>query len=387
MKKAIQFGAGNIGRGFTAQLFTESGYEVVFVDVVTDLIQALNERRSYPIRIVGDPPTDVVIENIRAIDAREVERVADEIATADLVCTAVGVNVLKFVAPTLAKGIEKRAQAGVLAPLNVIICENLLNASRVLKGMVLESLAPELAGYLDSHVGFVESVVSRMVPVMDDTMRAGDPLRICVEAYKRLPVARKGFVGPVPEIVGFEPYDNFEGYVERKLFTHNAMHATASYLGYLKGYEYLWQCLSDPEIRDEVMGAMKETGEALIKKHGFTPEQHQAHVEDLLQRIGSRYLGDQVARVGRDPIRKLGPRDRLVGGARIAEEYGIRPVHMARAIAAALLYDEPSDPAAQRLQQMLADKGLDQTLADLCEIQPGEPLSALVRQGLDQLRR
>ena len=45
MNKAVQFGAGNIGRGFTGQLFSESGFEVVFVDVVQSLVDLLNERK------------------------------------------------------------------------------------------------------------------------------------------------------------------------------------------------------------------------------------------------------------------------------------------------------------------------------------------------------
>ncbi|HPP75292.1 MAG TPA: mannitol-1-phosphate 5-dehydrogenase, partial [Armatimonadota bacterium] len=53
MKKAVQFGAGNIGRGFIGQLFHESGYEVVFVDVVPDVVRLLNEQRCYTLRIAS----------------------------------------------------------------------------------------------------------------------------------------------------------------------------------------------------------------------------------------------------------------------------------------------------------------------------------------------
>ncbi|MCI9383732.1 MAG: mannitol-1-phosphate 5-dehydrogenase, partial [Lachnospiraceae bacterium] len=31
--KAVMYGGGNIGRGFIGMLFSESGYEVTFVDV------------------------------------------------------------------------------------------------------------------------------------------------------------------------------------------------------------------------------------------------------------------------------------------------------------------------------------------------------------------
>ncbi|MFA6665528.1 MAG: mannitol-1-phosphate 5-dehydrogenase, partial [Armatimonadota bacterium] len=318
MLKAVQFGAGNIGRGFTAQLFTESGYEVVFVDIADPVVGLINNKKSYPIEIVGDGAETVTIKNIRAVNSKDIDSVASEIQNAPIVCTAVGVNVLKFIAPAIAAGIKLRAEGGVESPLNIIICENLLHASDILKGYILAELPDSLKDYVDSHVGFVESVVSRMVPVMTEADRKKDPLRVVVEAYKTLPVDKKGFVGPIPEIAGFSPYDNFEGYVERKLFTHNLGHASAAYLGYLKGYHYICQAVADPEIRDRVNRVLGETGKALIQKWGFTPEEHQAHIDDLLKRFANAALGDTVARVGRDPIRKLGPNDRIIGGAKLA---------------------------------------------------------------------
>ncbi|HPJ99686.1 MAG TPA: mannitol-1-phosphate 5-dehydrogenase, partial [Candidatus Hydrogenedentes bacterium] len=50
MKRALQFGAGNIGRGFLGQLYYESGYAATFVDVLDDVVRALNERGEYPLR-------------------------------------------------------------------------------------------------------------------------------------------------------------------------------------------------------------------------------------------------------------------------------------------------------------------------------------------------
>src|SRR5665647_1315127 len=69
--------------------------------------------------------------NIRAVNGTDREAVAREIADASILCTAVGVNVLKHVAPAIAMGIRLRADAGVTTPLNIIICENLLHASDI----------------------------------------------------------------------------------------------------------------------------------------------------------------------------------------------------------------------------------------------------------------
>lgn len=383
--KAVQFGAGNIGRGFTAQLFTESGYEVVFVDIVEEIVRLINERGSYPIQIVGDNPQTINIQNIRAVDGKDKEAVAREIRDASIVCTAVGVNVLPHIAPNIALGIKLRADDKVADPINIIICENLLHASDVLRGYILDNLPAKYSEYVWQNVGFVESVVSRMVPIMTEEQRRIDPLLVVVEEYKRLPVARKGFVGPVPQIVGFEPYDNFEAYVERKLFTHNLGHAACAYLGYLRGHEYIYQAVSDPAVRSVVEGALGETGKALIRRHGFTPEEHKTHVDDLLHRFANAALGDQILRVARDPIRKLGPEDRLIGGAKLALAYGIVPIHVCLVTAAALNYDQPDDPAAVELQRMIQECGIDYVFESICKIPPDSQLANLIRQQLGVL--
>lgn len=358
MRKAVQFGAGNIGRGFAGQLFSESGFEVVFVDVVQSLVDLLNERKSYPIRMACDAPWMVTINNVRAVSGLDVPAVADEIRTADLMCTAVGVNVLPRIAPTVAAGIRARAEARVEAPINIIICENLQNMAAFLKAEVKKALPVEFHGYLDDKVGFVESVVGRMVPVMTEEQKREDPLLVVVEPYKHLPISRSAIKGEWQEIAGVEPAANFQSFVDRKLYTHNAGHASAAYLGFLRGYEYVWEAMKDDRVLQVVRGVMAETGEALIKKHDLDPAEHQAHIDDLLSRFANVALGDQVARVGGDPLRKLGPDDRLIGGVKLAVEYGVKPTNLCRAIAAALRFDPPGDPTAPKIQEMVRTLGV-----------------------------
>ena len=381
MKKAVQFGAGNIGRGFTGQLFSESGFEVVFVDVVPEIVKLLNERKSYPIRLAQPNPEVVTVSNVRAVSGLDVNAVAEEIKTADLMCTAVGVNVLPKVAPTIAAGIKARAEAGVTEPINIIICENLQHMAVFLKGKVQEALPAEFHAYMDERVGFVESVVGRMVPVMTEEQKREDPLLVIVEPYKHLPISRSGIKGDFPEIAGIEPEGNFQAFVDRKLYTHNAGHAAAAYFGYLKGYEFVYQAMQDPQIVSVVRGALEETGRALIAKHGFDPVEHQAHIEDLLSRFANVALGDQIRRVGGDPMRKLSPEDRLVGGAKLAIEYGITPACLCKAIAAALHFAAPGDPSAPRVQEIVEQKGPAGALAEISGLPADSPLTEeIVRQ-------
>lgn len=383
MRKAVQFGAGNIGRGFAGQLFSESGFEVVFVDVMADLVRLINERRSYPIRFAQEPPETITITNVRAVSGLDVDAVAEEIRTADMMCTAVGVNVLPRIAPTIAAGVRARADAGVEAPINIIICENLQNMGPFLKAEVKKALAGEYHAYLEAKIGFVESVVGRMVPVMTEEQKREDPLLVIVEPYKHLPVAKAGIKGEFPEIVGVEVRENFQAFVDRKLYTHNAGHAAAAYFGCIKGYEFIYQAMRDPQISAAVRAVLAETGEALIKKHGFDPSEHQAHIDDLLARFANVALGDQVARVGGDPIRKLGPEDRLVGGAKLAMEYGVFPANVCKAIAAGLHFDPPGDRSAPEVQTIVRERGVKAALNEISGLAEDSPLTEEIERQYD----
>jgi mannitol-1-phosphate 5-dehydrogenase len=215
-----------------------------------------------------------------------------------------------------------------------------------------------------------------MVPLVADDVRRRDPLWVACEPYRRLPVDAAAFRGRVPAVVGLEPVGNILAYQRRKLATHNMSHALAAYLGWRAGHEFIWQAVADPEVLRIVRAAMAETGRALVSRFGFAERTQREHEEDLLERYRNRALGDQVRRVAADPLRKLGADDRLVGSARLCLEEGVEPEHVILGIRAALAYDPPDDPSAQRLQQALRTRGLEAVLGDVCGVSPADPLWA-----------
>jgi mannitol-1-phosphate 5-dehydrogenase len=382
MKTAVQFGAGNIGRGFIAQLYCESGLETAFVDVVPEVVQALNERRSYTIHIVGPDAEDVPVHNVHAVHGNDQAAVAEAVATSQIVSTAVGAGVLKHIAPNLAAGLALRHERDG-GPLNILICENLHDAKDVLQDLIAEHLPPDSRDAILAKTGFVQAVVSRMVPLQDRDPH--DPLAIRVEAYKRLPVDGQAVKGDLPPIVGVEPVPNFLAHVERKLYTHNCAHATLGYLGWLQGHEYGWQALDDPGIRAILNQVMQETGEALIRKHGFERAEHEAHVADLLRRFTNRDLGDTCFRLARDPVRKLAPDDRLTGAARLCESQGIEPQALPRVIAAVFRFRPPGEPSATEIHVSITQAGLETTLQKYTGIDPSSRLGMAVCDAYERL--
>ena len=393
---AVIFGAGNVGRGFLGQLFSESGYEVVFVDIDEPLIAALNARRGYTIRLVdNDWIEEVTISPVHALRTTEIEAVVQALVKASIAATAVGVRALPHVAPLVAAGITQRAESGDFAtPLNIIICENLKDAAVTFRRMVSEHLplTPSTSSghrchdYLQVRVGFVDTVIGRMVPPLTPEMQAQDRSLIVVEPYKELPVDRGGFVGPVPKIVGLEPCDNFAAYTARKLYIHNCGHAMLGYLGYLRGHTFGYQALEDAVIHPLLESALAESRDGIVTAHGVEATWLEVYIADITRRFANRALGDTVFRLARDPLRKLGPEDRLVGAARLAEKTGVTPEALSWGIAAGYCFDDANDPMAVALQQRIAAEGLDAVLADVSGIEADEPLAALVRERLRRLR-
>ncbi len=380
MKHAVMFGAGNIGRGFLGQLFSESGYEVVFVDVDEPLIAALNERGGYRLRLVDNERAEELrISPVRALHSRDTVAVAEALATADIAATAVGARALPHVAPLVAAGMVRRAEASTPVPLNLIVCENLHGAATAFHQMVELHVPLSHQPYFEAHAGFVDTVIGRMVPPPTPEMRAQDPALIMVEPYKELPVDRRGFLGEIPPIVGMQPCDNFAAYTARKLYLHNCGHAVLAYLGYLRGHTFGYEALEDPAIRPVFEEALAETQAGIVAGYAVEVKWLKAHADDLVHRYANRALGDTIFRLGRDPIRKLAPHDRLVGAARLAERAGVRPEGLSWGIAAAFGFDPPDDPLAMELQALIAEDGLEAVMAKVSGIGPSEPLAALVR--------
>ena len=386
LKTAVHFGAGNIGRGFLGQLYFESGYRTVFVDVMEPVVDALRARNSYPIDIVDEQPERIVVEHVDAVNGRDLDAVAEVIAEADIASTAVGVNALPYIVPALAKGLQRRFEQGG-APLDIIVCENLIHAGSFLREKVRAQLPESCHAALDAQVGFVEASIGRMVPVMTAAHRAADPLLVCVEAYCELPVDRDAFRGPIPEIAHLKPIPNFGAYVERKLFVHNMSHAATAYLGRLHGHEYIWQAIRDEQVREMVAAATAESCEALARRRGLDRHELEAHRLDLERRYRNKALADQVERVARDPVRKLGPEDRIIGAAKQCVEAGVDPRYISLIAAAAMHYENPDDPGAVRVRELYRSGGTSAVLKEIGKIDAGSPIIAWVADGEEQLRR
>lgn len=373
MKRAIQFGAGNIGRGFIGAVLSEAGYHVVFADVNMEVIDRINKDGAYTVHIMDVESRDVRISNISGVDSGGGE-IVDEIVRAEIITTAVGLRILPFIAPAIAKGIAARRAAGVGEPLNVIACENGIRATSQLREEVYKHLSTEEAAWCDAHVGFADCSVDRIVP----PVAFPEPLDVAAEAFHEWNVERSAWVGEPPQLSGMHLTDELEAHIERKLFTLNTGHCATAYLGHLKGYVTIAEALADERIFGLVRGAMRQSGEALIRKFGFGRAQHAAYIDSVLRRFRNPWLRDTVARVGHDPARKLSAPLYFSYPITLAAGYGLAVDKLALAAAAALHFDDPADGQCAEIRETIARIGLPAAVRRITGIDDDRLVAALV---------
>jgi mannitol-1-phosphate 5-dehydrogenase len=385
--KLVQIGAGNIGRSFIGQIFSRSGWEVVFVDVDPKITALLNEARFYTVVIKREGQADERrrIGPVRAVDGRDAGAVIEELVTADLAATSVGKGALPKVLPVLARGIMERSGRRPGLPLDIIIAENVRDAADLFRTIIGETLSPPApsGGAKDGAaafepwnglVGLVETSIGKMVPIMREEDLALDPLQLFAEAYETLIVDRRGFRGPLPDIPAIHPVENIAAYVDRKLFIHNMGHAAAAYLGYRQdpSKTLLAETLALPGVETGVRQAMQESAAALVREYpkAYNEKDLADHIDDLIRRFRNRALGDTVHRVGRDLKRKLSRDDRIVGAMLLCAKQGLSFGAVAEVYRAALDFAAPGEkgalfPGDAQFREEILSRGIETALREV----------------------
>ncbi|MCC2033367.1 mannitol-1-phosphate 5-dehydrogenase [Microbacterium allomyrinae] len=370
--RAVHFGAGNIGRGFVGLLLHEGGYELVFSDVAAALVDAINAVDSYTVHEVGAGGRDTVVTGFRAINSAEhPDLVVDEVAIANVVTTAVGPTILRFVAPHILAGLALRDPAA--PPLQIMACENAIGATGLLHDEIV-ALAGDAWDALASRAVFANTAVDRIVPAQPE----GAGVDVTVEPFFEWAIERPPFGDDPPNIPGAHFVDDLAPYIERKLFTVNTGHAATAYLGARAGVETISEALADDDLAARVTAALEETSALLEAKHGLDPAELALYRATILGRFRNAELPDTVWRVGRQPLRKLSRHERFVGPAAEAAERGLSVDALIAAMGAALEFDDAEDAQSVDLQRMLHEQDAASFTAAVTGLEPGHPLFARV---------
>ena len=382
--KCVILGAGKIARGFIGHILYLSNIPFTFVEKAEGLVDLINERGQYTVNILGDSSKNCVVKGVTAIPFTDVEKIAEEISESEVVFTSVGGKNLGDLVPLLTKGIEKKVAKG--GYLNVVTCENWKQPAEILRKGVEETIAEEAKDFFGEKCGFTEAVIMRSGIEADAELLKQDPLVVNVQDFWELPVDASRLAGPMPPLPELRLIEEFTGFLERKFYTYNAANGTTSFVGALLGFEKIADAAHDERILKVLDGVYMETAQALSKKHNFPLDEQLAFTLTSKRKLQDYTIVDFIERNARDPLRKLGPDDRLVGSARLVLEYGIKPENLCIAIAAAIHYVSPQDEFANELGRMREEEGIDAILEKVCKLDPQGELAMLVKEKIELLK-
>ncbi|HEL1897498.1 TPA: mannitol-1-phosphate 5-dehydrogenase [Streptococcus suis] len=362
MKQAVHFGAGNIGRGFIGEILFENGFEIAFVDVNETIIDALNQRHAYEIEIAEEGQRHIAVSGVRGINNRlNPEEVVTALATADFVTTAIGPNILPFIAGLVAQGIEARREAGNTQPLDVLACENMIGGSAFLYEEVKKHLSEEGLAYAAEFVGFPNAAVDRIVPAQSHE----DPLFVVVEPFNEWVVETQGMKNPNLKLEGVHYEADLEPFIERKLFSVNSGHATSAYTGAHFGATTILEALQNPEVKSKVEAVLAEICSLLIAKWNFDEQALVDYHKVIISRFENPYIVDDIARVARTPIRKLGYDERFIRPIRELRERGLSYDNLLATVSYIFGYKDETDEQSVQLQALLQEKSLPEVVAEV----------------------
>jgi mannitol-1-phosphate 5-dehydrogenase len=370
----VVVGAGRLATGYVAPLLADAGWQVALTSRTAGVLAALRGPGGLVVHSGRDLPRPV--DGVVGVHCDNPSLPA-LVRRADLVVTSVGPGALPEIGARLGPMLLARLAAR-RAPLNVLTFENHRRAPELLAGGLMAT-APELAAEIGRRLGLA-GAAAWQVAASRDTV--GGTLVVhtdgVTESYVDAVALRPGVPPLDGSLPGPVPVAPFDEWITAKLWAFNGGHAAAAYLGRLAGHETVAAALTDPALRAQVRAVVVEALAAL-------PPSQYRDPETLLDRYAEPLLADPVTRVAREPRRKLGPGDRLIGPAVAGLAAGVRPVALARVAAAALAYQDPDDPQSVTLSCEVALLGPAEVLAAVSVLDPGDELSRLICAAHDEL--
>lgn len=365
----VGFGFGPIQSAlFVYEAFKSGNFDrLVVAEVMPQVVDAIRSGDgNYRVNVAT--PAGIEVHEVRNVEiynpqvAADAELLIDAIAEASELSTALpSVDFFDRGSPSVARllalGFRKKTEKDLCACV-IYAGENHNHAAELLDKAVAGHMGPRRN--TGSGIQFLNTVIGKMSGVVTDTAQIEDtglaPMvegwdrAFLIEEFNRILVSKIILPGFRRGIEVFMEKPDLLPFEEAKLYGHNAVHALIGYVAARKGHEFMSDVAADTDIMGLAAAAfIEESGRALIARHAgvddlFTEKGYRAYAEDLLARMMNPHLRDAVARVTRDPRRKMGWDDRLVGTMRIALDAGIEPERFAVGAAAALEMLKKEEP-------------------------------------------
>jgi len=315
-KKILIYGAGAIGRGYIPWIFPSEDYKLSFVENNKELREKFQGRNEFITYMVKGSRYEQIVCKFEDCFAPGEE----DVDSYDAIITAVGPRQVLLLAPILSK-----------ARCPVILFENDSGLSLELRNLTKKK---------DIFFGIPDVITSNTAP---NEILLIDPLSVVTEeGVTYIEEGASSLGGHVSYVSASEMKKQWMA----KLYIHNTPHCIAAYLGSLKGFDFLHEGMQIKSIYTIVQGAMREMSQTIVKLYNLDNDFVDWYSDKELYRFSNILLHDPISRVAREPFRKLGLRDRLIGASQLSLSAGVIPKNIILGILTAFSYDQSKDEDA-----------------------------------------
>jgi len=281
--------------------------------------------------------------------------------------------------------LDRRRATGT-GPLTVLCCDNLPHNGRLVEGMVsafAHARDPALAAWIAANVTFPSTMVDRIVPATTESDLADvnralgllDAAPVVCEPFRQWVIAGDFAAGrPAWERAGAQFVADVAPFEAMKLRLLNGSHSMLAYLGFLAGYETIWQVAAQPDFVALMRALMDEATPTLALPADVDLPAYKAA---LVERFGNPALPHRTQQIAMDGSQKLP--QRILGTVRDNLAAG-RPIDRAAlAVAGWMRYAAGVDEAGRAIK---VSDPLAAQFARVAAAHRGDP-AALARGLLD----
>lgn len=371
-------GAGKEGKGYMGDVYEYAGWNVTFLERDPAVLKAMEDNGGYTMKAIRlDGVRERKISNYNAYLTDEARSCEQAFLDADLVTLCIYPEDFPEFVNYIAPCIEKRAKEYPERKLTILSCTNKNHYMKEVEGFFLNALSDEGKKWFGENVALRDVIVRRAC-----NAKSQYDVNISAVTASTLLIQPPLFVD-LSDVEFMELRDGIEDLKDIKLYTSNCPGAVTAYASYVKGYKTTNEGRVDPELAKLRKDALNESMQGILASYPITEKElHDFVFTD--QPEGTTV--ELVARQAIDPLRKLMRHDRLVGPAMLCFEHGIIPKALIQAIAYGLCYDEPTDPSAVKMQEMIREKGIGKAAAEITGLPEGQGLLKLVVEAYGEIK-
>ena len=346
-------GAGAIGRGFLPWTLDASHHDFIFIDSNQAIVERLNQHGGYTTHRVNGDRYDSRFVKVQAA------------YTPDNFVLKGHVDAVACFFSVGPRNVSKAAQTFVGSTMPLVLCENEPETVTVAKRVV---------GHDAVYFAVPDVITSNTAPA---DLLAQDPLAITTE--NGVQFVEHGPQGLHGDMQWLSREELLRVQWTPKLYLHNTPHCITAYLGALMGATYVHEAMAHPKAAQIVEGAMTEMLQALKLRWDIPHDFLERYAQKELARFRCQLLFDPVARVAREPLRKLELHGRLIGAAQMCLTLGVLPQYLLKGIVGALLFEDvhDSDHHIGLMREAMDTASFNRYVLGL---RPGEPLDLMMRE-------